>query len=85
MTRMTTRLPERLAQALATRAQANHRSINGELCAILEAAISGTQEEPACWYCGQPEGAFHHPDCTLTHKGKSDPWKLPESKLCKSS
>lgn len=42
MTRMTTRLPQRLADALATRAEANHRSVNGELCAILEAALSGT-------------------------------------------
>jgi plasmid stability protein len=48
MTRMTTRLPEHLAQALAARAQANHRSINGELCAILEAAISGTPESKLC-------------------------------------
>lgn len=41
-TRMTTRLPTALAEALATRAEANHRSINGELCAILQAALSGT-------------------------------------------
>ena len=43
-TRMTTRLPTTLAEALATRAEANHRSVNGELCAILQAALSGTPE-----------------------------------------
>ena len=45
-TRMTTRLPTTLADALATRAEANHRSVNGELCAILQAALSGTPEKP---------------------------------------
>ena len=45
-TRMTTRLPTALADALATRAEANHRSVNGELCAILQAALSGTPEKP---------------------------------------
>lgn len=44
-TRMTTRLPTALADALATRAEANHRSVNGELCAILQAALSGTPEQ----------------------------------------
>ena len=41
-TRMTTRLPNALADALTARAKANHRSVNGELLAILEAALSGT-------------------------------------------
>lgn len=45
-TRMTTRLPTALAEALATRAEANHRSVNGELCAILQAALSGTPGRP---------------------------------------
>ena len=46
-TRMTTRLPTALADALAARAEANHRSVNGELCAILQAALSGTPERSA--------------------------------------
>lgn len=41
-TRMTTRLPTALADALAARAKANHRSVNSELIATLEAALSGT-------------------------------------------
>ena len=45
-TRMTTRLPTTLADALTTRAKANHRSVNSELIAILEAAISGTPVTP---------------------------------------
>ena len=46
-TQFTTRLPEPLASALATQAQANHRSANAELNAILRDALSGTQFERA--------------------------------------
>lgn len=70
-TRMTTRLPTALADALATRAEANHRSVNGELCAILQAALSGTPEPRVCPYCSKPEGSLHHPDCHTQRKGKS--------------
>lgn len=45
-TRMTTRLPDNLAEQLAARAAANHRSANAELVAILSAALSGTPETP---------------------------------------
>ena len=45
-TRMTTRIPARLQTALATRAEANHRSANAELCSIIEAAISSTPARP---------------------------------------
>ena len=41
-TRMTTRLPDALQEALATRAEANHRSTNAELIVILTQALSGT-------------------------------------------
>ena len=41
-TRMTTRLPDALQVALAARAEANHRSANAELVAILTQALSGT-------------------------------------------
>jgi hypothetical protein len=41
-TRMTTRLPPTLQAALATRAEANHRSANAELVAILTQVLSGT-------------------------------------------
>lgn len=41
-TQFTTRLPEPLASALAAQAQANHRSANAELTAILRDALSGT-------------------------------------------
>jgi len=44
---MTTRIPARLQTALATRAEANHRSANAELCSIIEAAISSTPARPA--------------------------------------
>ena len=70
-TRMTTRLSTALAEALATRAEANHRSVNGELCAILQAALSGTPEPRVCPYCSKPEGGMHHPDCHTQRKGKS--------------
>lgn len=70
-TRMTTRLPAALADALASRAEANHRSVNGELCAILQAALSGTHEPRQCHYCSTPEGALHRPDCHTLRKGKS--------------
>lgn len=46
-TQFTTRLPEPLASALATQAQANHRSANAELTAILRDALSGTPSTPA--------------------------------------
>jgi plasmid stability protein len=39
---MTTRLPDALQTALAARAEANHRSANAELVAILTQALSGT-------------------------------------------
>lgn len=45
-TQFTTRLPEPLASALATQAQANHRSANAELTAILRDALSGTPSTP---------------------------------------
>lgn len=70
-TRMTTRLPTALADALATRAKANHRSVNGELCAILQAALSGTPEPRLCPYCSVAEGSLHHPDCHNQRLGKS--------------
>lgn len=70
-TRMTTRLPTALAGALATRAEANHRSVNSELIAILEKALSGTPEPQCCPYCSVPEGGMHHPDCHTQRKGKS--------------
>lgn len=50
-TRMTTRIPSALAEALAARAEANHRSVNGELCAILQAALSGTPGLRRCKLC----------------------------------
>lgn len=53
-TRMTTRIPSALAEALAARAEANHRSVNGELCAILQAALSGTPEQPTLTLGEQP-------------------------------
>jgi plasmid stability protein len=46
-TRVTTRLPADLAEKLAARAAANHRSANAELVAILTAALSGTPEKHA--------------------------------------
>ena len=45
-TQFTTRLPEPLASALAAQAQANHRSANAELTAILRDALSGTPSTP---------------------------------------
>lgn len=53
-TRMTTRLPKGLADALAARAQANHRSVNGELCAILSEVLKGVYP-----------GGHYAPDGTL--------------------
>jgi plasmid stability protein len=46
-TRMTTRLPDALQAALAARAEANHRSANAELVAILTQALSGTPAQAA--------------------------------------
>ena len=46
-TQFTARLPEPLAAALAERAQANHRSANAELTAILSGALSGAPATPA--------------------------------------
>ena len=65
-TRMTTRLPTALADALATRAEANHRSVNGELCAILQAALSGTPEQlkpTNCPGCGAAHSKTHARSC----------------------
>jgi plasmid stability protein len=45
-TRMTTRIPDHLQTALVARAEANHRSANAELIAILTQALSGTPETP---------------------------------------
>ena len=70
-TRMTTRLPTALADALATRAEANHRSVNGELCAILQAALSGTPEQPTpsnCPGCGAAHSETHKRKCPVRAK-----------------
>lgn len=67
-TRMTTRLPQHLADALAARAKENHRSINGELCAILEAALSGTPgraEQYAYPSCNADVGQMHITACAI--------------------
>jgi plasmid stability protein len=50
---MTTRLPDALQIALAARAEANHRSANAELIAILTQALSGTPaqaNDAQAWY-----------------------------------
>lgn len=70
-TRMTTRIPTGLAMALTARAANNHRSVNSELIAILEKALSGTPEPQSCPYCSVSEGSMHHPDCHTQRKGKS--------------
>jgi hypothetical protein len=73
-TRMTTRLPTALADALAARAKANHRSVNSELIATLEAALSGTPartQDPACCpYCRRNNGERHMADCPTQRQGK---------------
>jgi hypothetical protein len=74
-TRMTTRLPTALADALAARAKANHRSVNSELIATLEAALSGTparaQDPDCCPYCRRNNGERHMADCPTQRQGKS--------------
>lgn len=40
-------VPEQLARRLRERAERNHRSLQGELMAIIEAAAAATPEEPS--------------------------------------
>jgi plasmid stability protein len=61
-TQFTTRLPEPLASALAAQAQANHRSANAELTAILRDALSGTPLTPVDRaYAAMHDGAYLAP------------------------
>ena len=51
-------VPNQLAKALRKRAQRNHRSIQGELMHILEAAVAGPKpfDANALWRYGQELG-----------------------------
>lgn len=64
-------VPDRLAQKLRTRAAANHRSLQGELMAILSEAVEhaprAAEPEPPAYHVKRPprKVAAHGPRLTL--------------------
>lgn len=69
-------VPEELAQALRERAARNHRSLQGELMAIIEQAVQPTPAAPA--EMGQPSQGWRRGTRTIEDIAQELRAKYPE-------